>query len=32
MQKKPADRFVSMRKMIEAINDFRSESLIQNYG
>jgi len=32
MQKNPADRFVSMHKMIEAINNFRSESLIKNHG
>ena len=29
MQKNPADRFTSMRQMLDAINDFRSESLIQ---
>lgn len=30
MQKDPADRFASMRQMLDAINDFRSESLIQH--
>ncbi len=29
MQKNPADRFLSMRQMLDAINDFRSDSLIQ---
>ena len=30
MEKKPADRYTSMREMLDAINDFRSQSLVRN--